>query len=433
MSLTANLARLTKDLPGIQGVIKERPEDFLVEEQPLYEPSGEGEHLYLYIEKREMTTADAVRRIAKAFRVSRREIGYAGLKDKHAVTRQLISVRLPSPQHQDERLAKVEMPPRLKVLWHDRHTNKLRRGHHAGNRFVIRIRRVEPTAVVRAKPILQRLEQQGAPNYLGQQRFGYRDNAHLIGKALLLNEYQQVLDLLLGNPLDHETPKLQEARRAYEQADYDKALQLCPKSLRNDRQALEALRQGASADKAVNAIDLTQRQLYLSALQGAIFNDILNQRIQAGTFDQLLPGDLAWKHDNGSVFAVDQPTADKENAANGRIRQLLISPSGPMWGPSMLKASGQTAEAEQRALEAQGLTEQHLEAAGKLDVPGQRRPLRIFIKDTELEGGADEHGPFVKVAFELPRGAFATMILREIMKNDVPDATLERFKPNAEA
>ncbi|MEQ9461152.1 MAG: tRNA pseudouridine(13) synthase TruD [Phycisphaeraceae bacterium] len=431
MSLTANLAQLTANLPGIGGVIKERPEDFLVEEAPLYEPSGEGEHVYLYIEKRELPTAEVVRRLAKAFRVSRNDIGYAGLKDKHAVTRQLLSVYLPNQKHEAERLANVEMPPRLKVLWHTRHTNKLRRGHHAGNRFVIRIRRVNATAVVHARATLKQIEQVGAPNYLGQQRFGYRDNGHHLGRHLILGRYQDLLNELLGKPLDIETPDLRKARKAYDEGDYDKALERCPKSLRSDRQALETLRQGKSAEQAVRAIDKAQRQLYISAFQGAVFNRVLDRRIRENTFDSLVTGDLAWKHDNGSVFAVDKDIARTENAPTGRITRLEISPSGPMWGPSMLQPQGEVLNRELLALEEEGLGERDLQAANHLNVGGSRRPLRVFARDIELEGGADEHGPFIKVAFTLTRGAFATMILREVMKNDVPDASLERFKNNA--
>src|SRR5687768_4723165 len=101
--LTQQLAFLT-ETPGIGGVIKQRPEDFLVDEQPLYEPEGQGEHLYIFVEKRGMTTTDVVRRLTKAFRVGRGDVGYAGMKDKHAVTRQHFSVRLPDPTQDAELL-----------------------------------------------------------------------------------------------------------------------------------------------------------------------------------------------------------------------------------------------------------------------------------------------------------------------------------------
>ncbi len=86
---------LTDGIEGIGGILKSRPEDFLVEEIPLYEPSGEGEHLYLMIEKRGLSTFDLLNIVARHFDVQKKSIGYAGLKDKHAITRQMISVHLP--------------------------------------------------------------------------------------------------------------------------------------------------------------------------------------------------------------------------------------------------------------------------------------------------------------------------------------------------
>ncbi len=121
----STLAFLTADIPGIGGVIKQRDEDFLVDEQPLYQPSGSGEHLMLLIEKHGMTTMDAIRRLAKTFRVGRSDVGYAGLKDKRAHTRQHFSIYLPGGNQDKELLAGVDNP-QMKLLWAERHANKLR-------------------------------------------------------------------------------------------------------------------------------------------------------------------------------------------------------------------------------------------------------------------------------------------------------------------
>ncbi|MEM6506570.1 MAG: tRNA pseudouridine(13) synthase TruD, partial [Planctomycetota bacterium] len=184
MTATDSLAYLTPDLPGVGGVLKQINDDFLVEEQPLYDLAGEGEHVYLFIEKNGLTTTEAVHRIARGFHMHRRNIGYAGLKDKHALTRQHLSLWLPGVQEDRvlEGIQRVnEKQPKVKILWHDRHTNKLKRGHHGGNRFVIRLREVEPTQVVRAKAVMDVLARHGVPNYVGDQRFGYRQNSHITG------------------------------------------------------------------------------------------------------------------------------------------------------------------------------------------------------------------------------------------------------------
>ena len=135
-------AYITADVPPVGGVLKQRDEDFFVEEIPLYEPCGEGEHQYLLVEKQGMSTLDLVRLLAKHFGVRREAIGFAGLKDKRAITRQVISVQTPGKTPEDFPMLDH---PRARVLWADLHANKLRRGHLAGNRFSIRARGVDRT------------------------------------------------------------------------------------------------------------------------------------------------------------------------------------------------------------------------------------------------------------------------------------------------
>ena len=416
--MTSQLRYLTPETPGIGGVIKQRPEDFLVEEQPADAFTDAGEHLVLFVEKRNMTTNDLVRRTAKAFRVPRHAVGVAGMKDKHAITRQHLSVYLPDPAGDEDGLRRLNYHPHLSVLWHTRHARKIRRGYHGGNRFVLRIRHVDPTAVIHARPVLDRLAASGIPNYVGDQRFGFRQNGHLLGRMLLLDQPQAFIDEMLGQGDDADSPPLQIARAAYRQGDYDEAMRHWPRQLRFDRQALDTLRQHKPAEAAIRAIDEGQRNFLVSAFQSAVFNHALDQRLRDGTFDRLLPGDLAWKHDNGAVFSVDAETAAKENAEGGRVATHEISPSGPMWGGDMIQPAGDVLALEQAALAAFDLREDQL-TSDKIRADGRRRPLRVFLKDPDLAGGVDEHGPFVRIAFELQRGAFATMVLREIMKVDL--------------
>ncbi|MGB0767133.1 MAG: tRNA pseudouridine(13) synthase TruD [Phycisphaeraceae bacterium] len=422
MTATDSLAYLTPDLPGVGGVLKQSNEDFLVEEQPLYEPRGEGEHVYLFIEKNGLTTTEAVQRIAKCFHMHRRNIGYAGLKDKHAVTRQHVSLWLPGVE--DERIvegvARInQTQQKLKVHWHERHTNKLKRGHHGGNRFVIRLRNVEPTHVVRAKRVLDAMERRGVPNYVGDQRFGYRQNSHRTGKALLLGDFESVIDEMLKADAPSESEYIRRGRELVREGAYERALDVWPKTLRYDRQLLDALRQGKSPRDAVMSIDGNQRAFLVSAWQSAVFNDVLDARVAGGTFDRLLPGDLAWKHDSRATFEVDESTYEADNAPGGRVEQGLLSPSGPLWGVDMPRATGEPGRIERSALDASGVSEAELAGTGadpKASAEGRRRPLRILLKDPDVEGGVDESGPYIKTRFELPRGAYATMVLREVMK-----------------
>ncbi len=161
-----------EDLPGTGGRIGPEPEDFVVEEVPAYEPTGEGEHLYLLVQKRQLTTPECVDHLGRACGVNSREIGYAGLKDKHAVTTQWIS--LPARGLTDP--ASWQLPPSIRILKVSKHSNKLRTGHLQKNKFRIRVVEGNTSALPHAQAIAERLNQQGLFNYFGAQRFGRGGN-----------------------------------------------------------------------------------------------------------------------------------------------------------------------------------------------------------------------------------------------------------------
>ena len=161
------LARAHGD-PVLSARIRSAPEDFFVEELPGFEPSGAGEHLLLTIEKRGMNTAFAAKTIAQWAGVDESAIGYAGLKDRHAVTRQRFSVWLPKKV-----APAIDALPgdELRVLEHAWHSRKLPRGALAGNRFVLALRDVSgERAAIEAR--LSAIALRGVPNYFGEQRFG---------------------------------------------------------------------------------------------------------------------------------------------------------------------------------------------------------------------------------------------------------------------
>src|SRR5437763_11239975 len=133
---------LTADLPGIGGRIKELPEDFEVEELPAYRPSGEGDYLYLWVEKRDMGAEYFVRQVARRLDLAPGEVGTAGLKDRRAVTRQMVSV----PARVQDRRGRPERPG-LRPPAGGRHGNTLRPGHLPRHRFRILVRGVEPGRV----------------------------------------------------------------------------------------------------------------------------------------------------------------------------------------------------------------------------------------------------------------------------------------------
>jgi len=213
-----------------------------------------------------------------------------------------------------------------------------------------------------------------------------------------------------------------EGRRAFARGEYAAALNLFYRESRTERRVLGELSRGASPSRAVRAIERGETEFFLTAFQSAVFNEVLSQRIRQGSMGSLVPGDIAFKHDNRACFDVTGDSLGDE--LTGRLARLEVSPSGPMWGAEMKRASGSPGEVEEGALAAAGVSLEALTAfqerrRGRLT--GERRPLRVPLTDADVEGGTDEHGHYIRVAFDLPRGAFATSAIREITKADVSE------------
>jgi tRNA pseudouridine13 synthase len=156
------------DLQAVGGRIGPEPADFVVDEVPLYAASGSGDHWYVRLAKERATTFELVAAVAAAAGVQERDIGYAGMKDKHAITTQWLSV----PAGARTPPEAWTLPPAFRLLEVTRHNNKLRTGHLAANRFRIRLIGVEPDALARGAALARRVAEQGVGNYFGRQRFG---------------------------------------------------------------------------------------------------------------------------------------------------------------------------------------------------------------------------------------------------------------------
>jgi tRNA pseudouridine13 synthase len=241
---SAELPLASPPFAPIVATLKAEPEDFEVHEVPAYLPSGSGEHVYVRFEKRGLDTEQAVRAIAGALGSAPRDAGFAGLKDRHAITTQWASFAC-RPGLVDER-ATLERAtiPGVRILEIARHGNKLRTGHLAGNRFVLRLRGVPAGRVADLERALAWLSAHGTPNYFGVQRFG-RD----------------------GDNVARARRWIVEGGRAPERP--------------------------------------FERKLLVSALQSSIFNALLAARVRAGELGRIVDGDLVRKQDSGGLFVAD--------------------------------------------------------------------------------------------------------------------------------
>ncbi|GGL83111.1 tRNA pseudouridine synthase D [Deinococcus aerolatus] len=342
MSLVFGWAALrawTEDV-GTGGTLRQEPQDFRVEEVAAYPLSGEGDHLYLHVEKTGHTTAHVLRELGAQLGVRDRDIGVAGLKDRHAVTTQWLSV----PAKYERRLGDFALDG-VRILDTTRHSNKLGMGHLRGNRFVVRVRGAEGGAA-EAQATLATLGAHGVPNYFGPQRFG------------------------LGGL--------------------------------NAEEGLRVLR-GESRLR-----DPRVRRFLISSVQSAVFNAFLSLRLERGVFASLLAGDMAKKHDTGGVFLVEDAAAESPRAERGEV-----SATGTLFGK---KTKPLTLDAG--ALEAEALALFDLTPSVFASRRGDRRLTRVFPEEASVTPQDDGY----TLAFTLPKGSFATSVLREVMKTDVDSA-----------
>lgn len=392
---------LTTDMPGTGGVIKESPDDFVVTEIPAYEPCGSGEHVYLTIEKRGITTLEAIRRIARELQVPERDIGYAGMKDSIGVTRQTVSLQRVRPEDVAGRNLDGVM-----VLSAVRHGNKLKLGHLKGNRFRIVVRGVNAAAAEIAAAVIAVLTERGVPNFFGYQRYGAQGNSHLIGAAMLQQDWRGAVDRLIGEPEAVRDEEWRMAIEAYRQGDVAGALRIMPRHLRGEREILQRLAARPDAwDKAFGAVQPRMKKLYLSAYQSCLFDMVVERRLTE--IDRVMPGDLAWKHINGACFLVEDPELEAVRAA-----RFEISATGPMFGSKMKQPGGAVQALEAALLADEGVNLEAFDLGNGLRMEGERRPLRVPLGDPlcSCDGG------HLLLEFSLPKGSYATSVLREITK-----------------
>jgi tRNA pseudouridine13 synthase len=397
---------LTEDLPGIGGRIKTQVEDFRVEELPLYAPSGEGEHTFFEIQKTGLSTFQAVRTIARALDVSANLIGYAGLKDAQAIACQVLSVQGVPP----EVVTALDLP-HIRVMWAERHRNKLRIGHLRGNRFTIRVREVEEAVLPACQAILDVLTRRGAPNRYGPQRFGQRGDSALLGRAVVRRDVRRFVEQFLGRPHLNETENVQAARAQFDAGQWHEALHLFPHSMADERRALQRLiRTQGDYQQAYATVPKRLKKFLLSAYQSALFNRVLDARLS--TLDRVYAGDLAMKHPGRSVFRVEDEAVEQPRATC-----FEISPTGPLFGYKMTQAEGQQGELEATVLAVESLTLEDFRVGGGIKARGERRALRFQVHEPELW-----YDQGVVLQFWLPKGCYATTVLAEVMKDSAVKA-----------
>jgi tRNA pseudouridine13 synthase len=324
-------------LPTVSGVLKAKPEDFVVEEIFDIEFSDDGEFDWLWIEKCGDNTEYVAKQLARLAGVQPRAVTYSGQKDRHAVARQWFCVHLPGKHKPEWRVPENET---WQILRQGRHRQKLRLGSHRYNRFILRLTSLDgDLALLEAR---LSVVAQGFPNYFGEQRFGHGG----------------------GN--------------------------------------IDACRQWFAGQLTPGRFD---RGMYLSAARALIFNSVLAARVSSGHWNSGLDGDVFALRDSGSVFLADLDADTVLRLAEGDIH-----PSGPLYG----KPGKLGPDAEVALLEEKVYAEFADLCAGLINnnLTMERRAMRVVPKNLQWQQLGNEA---VSLAFSLPRGCFATALVRELI------------------
>jgi len=333
--------------PPVTGKLRVQPEDFVVDEDLGFSPDGEGPHWLMRVRKRGANTEFVARELARHARLPAHEVGFAGLKDRNAVTSQWFTV--PRGKTVAEHWTELRHEE-FQVLEAHAHRRKLKRGALAGNRFQLRIRDLNgDVEALRAR--IAAVGARGVPNFFGAQRFG-RDGNNLHVAA-------------------------------------------------------------AWAESGAAPRSRSEQSFALSAARSLIFNVVLSARVRRADWDALLPGDVANLDGSGSVFAVGEVDAVLER----RLREGDVHPTGPMWGSGSSMAGAAVLDLESAAARECMPLPGLLERAG---MSAERRSLRVRVQDLR----AELDGDVLVLGFGLPAGAFATTVLREILRGPDHDRDL---------
>jgi tRNA pseudouridine13 synthase len=324
--------------PPATGKIKVKPEDFIVEEILGFGLTGEGEHVFLKIQKRGENTDYLARQIAKYAGLPKMAVSYAGMKDRFGLTTQWFSVHIPGKREVD--WGGLESAS-VSVLEAIRHNRKLKKGALQGNRFEITIAELAGgKGLIDDK--LAAVKAAGVPNYFGPQRFGREGNNLAQAEALFKGE-----------------------------------LRLRDRNLEG---------------------------IYLSAARSEIFNRVLARRVEAGTWNRAIEGDVFMFTDSNSIFR-----AELNPETLSRVAALEIHPSGPLWGKGEPVASREALAIELAIAAELKVLSEGLELMG---METSRRPLRLNLADLNWEFGEDST---LRLCFTLTAGAYATVVLREVV------------------
>lgn len=406
---------------GVGGILKVSPEDFVVEEISAPPPPAiDGRYTIATLRVRNWETNRLVRQLARYFHISRQRIGFAGTKDKKALTTQLFSFEALTPEEvQSLRMKDIE------VLDAFRSARPLEIGDLIGNRFRIVVRDLaappEKAASLVEETTRQIRAYGGFPNFFGIQRFGsVRPITHLVGKAIVRGEFKEAVEVYVANPIEGEAPESFEVRTALaESGDVKEALHNYPRSYTFEKAILNHL--AVHPDDYVGALRVLPQNLlmmFVHAYQSYLYNRVLGERMRRGMpIHEPVAGDLVLPADKGGLPDRERTidvTRDNLVRVAQRCREGKAWVSAILFGSEPDFAGGEPGQIEKDIVASEGLSPKDflIPDLPRISSKGTRREILAPVRDLQ----AKVEGSGLHLSVELTRGAYATCLLREFMK-----------------
>jgi tRNA pseudouridine13 synthase len=410
---------------GLGGTIKSIPADFYVHEITNREEREEGDYLIAELTKENWDTHSVIRELAQRLRVSRNRIGFAGTKDKFAVTTQKISIWDIGEQELERvKIADVS----LKIIGRSHKAVSL--GDLFGNEFNVVIRGIEGAReVVKEKidAITKEIESAGGvPNFFGVQRFGMkRPITHVVGKHLIKGNLKEAVMSYLSDIFPGESEEAKQARRLCQKGELKECLKVMP--LRYERAMLnELVKNEENFLAAFSSLSKNLQKLFVHAYQAYLFNLILSHRMERNIpLNEVQAGDVVcFRNEFGYADSdkVEIVTENKIEGMNRLIKRGRAFITAPICGYETELADGVVGEIERTVLEDEAieLTNLYIDRIPELSSKGTRRPLLVPV-ELKVEVSEDDRNPDhlkAELNFFLQKGSYATVLLREYMKNE---------------
>jgi tRNA pseudouridine13 synthase len=412
------------DTDGTGGHLKTVPEDFVVKE--ISDPPREkedGKYTIATVTTRNWETNRLVRMLSRTMGISRERIGFAGTKDKRAITTQLMSF------YGNPDLGKVDLKD-VSISGAYRGARGIQIGDLIGNSFEITVRDCSaPMSEIEgiiSEDVRTIKKTGGFPNYFGVQRFGsVRPVTHLVGERLVRGDFEGAVRTYISFTTPEEEPELREKRESFAgRDDWDSMMKEMPENMSFERMLAGHLAENPGDwSGAIEILPTNLQMMFVHAYQSCLFNEMLSRRMESGLpLSMPVEGDIIIPLDSNGIPQHDNPILTTQKNIDLVARQVRVGRAFvtiTLFGQDSILCEGEMGEIERKVIEEQKLSQEdfNIPELPRCSSKGSRREILCPLKDLKSSIGEESY----TLSFSLPKGNYATCLLREFMKSEMRD------------